>query len=328
MSSTKKPLVSIVMPAYKAEKYVQQAIDSILHQSYSNWELLICDDASTDKTYDIIKEYGNRDNRIKVFQNRQNLKLLKTRNKLLKIAKGEFIAFQDADDYSHPERIELQLKELLNNDKLGMVSCQVSYVNNKGDEIRVSSKPTTYEAILNSIYEKNVVGGSIMMIRRSALESVGGEFRPYFNALSNQDYDLSFLIAQKFECINLSLPLYYYRQHSASNSKMINVDRVLAREVVIHLARQRRERGYDDLMAGEPEKADAFFQELRFPYQKDPSLIYREYAANFMYARLHAKAVFTAWEGVVQEPFKLVNWRTLQYCIRKSLSKYISNIGF
>ena len=108
----------------------------------------------------------------------------------------------------------------------------------------------------------------------------------------------------------------------------MEVDRLLARGLVIHLARQRRERGYDDLMAGEPEKADAFLEKLRLPYQEDFSLIYRQYAANFMYARLYAKAVSTAWEGALREPLRLENWRTLQYCIRKALGKNISGSGF
>jgi glycosyltransferase involved in cell wall biosynthesis len=311
-------LVSILMPAYNAQAYIQEAIQSIVDQTYTHWELLICDDASRDKTYEIIKEIAKRDPRIKILKNDTNLKQLKTRNKLLEIAKGNYITFQDADDYSDKSRLEKIISAFKANPNLGMVSSQVVYVDPNGAHLRTSKKPEDYKSILQQIYNHNVVGGAIMVIKKEALESVGGRFRPYFDGISYQDYDLSFLIAQRYECCNLPEALYYYRQHGQSSSKRISIDRLLAKEVVIHLAKQRQATGSDDLMDGHPEKVDAYFDKLRAPYIEDSSLIYREFAANFMYNKLYRKAINAAWSAIRQNPLKIVNWRVLQYCIRKS----------
>lgn len=321
------PLVSIIMPAYNAERYIGEAIDSIINQTYKNWELLICDDASTDKTAKIIDIYVRKDSRITFFKNQYNLKLLKTRNFLLQHVKGSLITFQDADDYSCKTRIEKMVLEFGKNLDLGLLSTQVSYVDEAGNQLRVSHKPTTYFEVRKKMYTHNVVGGSIMMLRRTMLDLVGGAFRSYFDGLSYQDYDLSLLMAERFEAYSLPDVLYYYRQHPTSASKIVNIDRILAKEVVIHLAEQRRDRGYDDLMAGNSNQVDAFFEDLRIPYKEDPSLIYREYAGVFMYSSLYWKAIVTSWNAALQEPYKFVNWRTLQYCIRKSLTKKILKIG-
>lgn len=316
-----EPLVSVIMPAYNAEKYIVQAIKSIIDQTYKNWELLICDDASTDNTLKIITDIAKSDNRIRFFSNAKNLKLLKTRNLMLEKVHGKIIAFQDADDYSDIKRLEYSVNEFKKNKNLGLLSCQVSYVDRNGNLIRTSKKPTTYNSVIESIYSKNVVGGSIMMIRANALKSVGGKFRSYFDGLSNQDYDLSLLIAQKFETYSLPQALYFYRQHEESNSKMIEIDRVLAKEVVIYLAKQRKERGSDDLMDGHPEMVDQFFDQLREPYIKDPAKIHREFAANFMYAKLYGKAIKTSWKSILERPGAMKNWRTFFYCVRVSVIK-------
>lgn len=317
----KNPLISVILPAYNAEKYIEQAINSIINQTYKNWELLIADDASTDKTKEIIDALALRDSRIRLFHNKLNLKLLKTRNKLIRYIKGDFITFQDADDYSDLNRLELLIKEFLSNDKLGLVSSQVGYVDQNGNLLRVSNKPTTYMEVMNKIYNQNVIGGSIMAIRKEALNKVGGKFREFFDGLSNQDYDLSFLIAQKYETYNLPHILYFYRQHLNSNSKILDIDRLLAKDVVIHLGKQRKDRGSDDLIDGNSELVDRYVELLKIPYLEDPSLIYRNFASIYMYNDFFIKAIKTSWTAVIAKPFKLVNWTTLQYCIRISILK-------
>ena len=312
------PLVSILMPAFNAQGYIAKSIQSIVDQTYSNWNLLICDDGSTDDTFRVINNFLG-DPRIKAFQHSRNLKLLKTRNGLLALAKGELLTFQDADDYSDSTRIEKMVREFQANPRLGLLSSQVAYINERGDLLGVSERPTDYETVLKMMYRDNVVGGSYMMIKRHALESIGGKFRCYFDGLSYQDYDLSLIIAEKYECYCLPEPLYYYRQHKTSSSKAISVDRLLAKHVVIYLGRQRQLRGSDDLLDGHPERVDAYFAELRQPYLQDTSLVFREFAAAFMFNKLYGSAIYAAFAALGKRPFKLVNWRTLQYCIRKSL---------
>jgi glycosyltransferase involved in cell wall biosynthesis len=314
-------MVSVIMPAYNAEKYISQAVQSILDQTYQNLELLICDDASHDGTARIINEFADEDSRIRFFSNKTNLKLLKTRNRLLEYANGDLITFQDADDFSSPNRLEYSIAEFERNTNLGLLSCQVAYVDKFGNIIRESNKPTTYSGVLSDMHKTNVVGGSIMVIRADCLKAVGGKFRVFFEGLAYQDYDLSLLIAEKYEAYSLPDVLYYYRQHESSNSKIISTERLLSKELVLHLAKQRKERGSDDLMDGHPEKVKEYFTKLKKPYQMDRSLIYRDYAANFMYQGLNRRAIATSWKAILNRPAKLVNWMTLQYCLRKSIIK-------
>jgi glycosyltransferase involved in cell wall biosynthesis len=319
-----RSLVSIIMPAFNCEKYITRAITSIQNQTYLRWELLVCDDASSDGTLSIIRRFAMDDPRIQVHENRENLKQLKTRNMLLELAKGDLIAFQDADDYSDPRRLELMVAEFSRNPRLGLLASQVAYVDDTGRILRTSKKPTTYEEVMACMTKRNVVGGAIMMIRRNALESIGGQFREYLDGLSYQDYDLSLLIAERYEAYALPQVLYYYRQHASSSSKRINVDRIIAEEVVKHLARQRRETGQDDLMRNRPDLVQEYFEALRKPYKADPSLVYREFASSLMFNRLFGRAIKAAWLGVLNRPGYLVNWRTLQYCLRVSLIKWLS----
>src|SRR5690606_17417680 len=149
-----------------------------------NWELLITDDASTDNTLSIIRQFVGMDSRIRLYVNTENQRLLKTRNKLLDNASGDFVTFQDADDYSDPQRLELMVKEFEANPCLGVLASQVAYINSDGTVLMVSNKPMSYEDVLNKMYEENVVGGSVMMIKKEALQLVGGKFREYFDGLS------------------------------------------------------------------------------------------------------------------------------------------------
>lgn len=319
------PRVSVIMPVFNCEVYLAQAVSSITNQTYSDWELLICDDASTDNSLAVIKEYAERDSRISIHSNPSNLGELQTRNKLLGLTRGGLITFQDADDYSDPRRLELMVSEFSRNPRLGLLASQVAYVSETGRKLRVSKKPLSYPDVLSTIWEHNVVGGAIMMIRKDALESVGGKYREYFDRLAYFDYDLSWLVAERYEAYALPEVLYYYRQHSASLSKRVETDRILAENIVKHLAQQRRESGQDDLMRNRPDLVDAYFEKLRQPYKADPTLVYREFASGFMYNELFTSAIKSAFKAVLIQPGNFINWRTLQYCLRVSLIKWLSS---
>ena len=111
-----KTLVSIIMPCYNAERYIAQSIESVLAQTYDNWELLITDDASTDKSVEIISKYSKNDERINVLVPDEHQGIARTRNMSISRASGRFVAFLDSDDIWYPEKLEKQIKFMLDND--------------------------------------------------------------------------------------------------------------------------------------------------------------------------------------------------------------------
>lgn len=106
------PLVSIIMGVYNAEERISNCIESIIKQTYTNWEFIICDDCSSDRTYEILEEYQNKDNRIKIIRNKKNMKLAVSLNRCLQKANGIYIARMDDDDLAKSDRLEKQVKFL------------------------------------------------------------------------------------------------------------------------------------------------------------------------------------------------------------------------
>jgi glycosyltransferase involved in cell wall biosynthesis len=130
MNKRSYPKVSVVMSVYNGEKYLCEAIDSILNQTFENFEFLIVNDGSTDRTLEILQSY--RDPRIKVINNERNIGLTASLNKGLKIAKGEYVARMDADDVSFPHRLEQQKAFLDRNPRVAMVGSWAEVIDESG----------------------------------------------------------------------------------------------------------------------------------------------------------------------------------------------------
>ena len=124
---TSVPLLTVLMPVYNTEKFLDESISSILNQTHSNFELLILDDASTDNSLKIIKAYAKKDKRIQVLINKKNQKTAKSRNILLKKANTEFIAWMDSDDISLPHWLQTQLDFLKQNPNIDVVSSHMQF---------------------------------------------------------------------------------------------------------------------------------------------------------------------------------------------------------
>ena len=210
------PHISVVLPAYNAEKYLDQAVRSILAQTFTDFELIIVDDGSSDKTLAIAHNLANdlADPRIRVIANKENRGIPKTRNIGWKAATGEFIAHQDADDYSHPTRLEKQIAYLRKNPKVGVLGTNRQTLNRKG-KIR-DHKPMPEQAVFDDLLHRNVVISASAMIRRSVLEQAGG-YDEWFPTC--EDYDLWLRIADRIAWIR-SLPdaLYVIREHGDSTT--------------------------------------------------------------------------------------------------------------
>ncbi len=314
-TQSRPPLISIIMPAFNAATYVRESIDSILIQTYGNFELIVADDASTDKTRAIVDSYT--DTRILTDHNTVNLGYLKTCNKLFDRCRGDFITFQDADDISHPHRLERQLDVFLEDETLGLVGTWAKNIGPVGKFLSYDSRPVLHEDIRSEGLSRNPVCGATAMLKRQVLQEIGG-YRPFFDRLAYEDYDWVLLISEKFRCYNIPEHLYYYRQHQASYSKRIEPRRFVSDSLVRYLAKQRQTLGKDDLQRGEPEKVEELLREMLAPYEADKSLIYRQYAARFMWAKMHSSAIKSSILAICAAPFKPANWRTSFYCIRKT----------
>ncbi|NHN38096.1 glycosyltransferase family 2 protein [Pseudomaricurvus alcaniphilus] len=215
-----QPLISVLMAAYNAEHYIQTAINSILSQTYSNLELIIIDDASTDSTWEKIQELS--DQRIKCYQNPGNLGYLKTCNKLFSSAQGQFITFQDADDWSAPLRLETQLQHLQKNEDILFCGTFCAKVFNPKLEAEYTY-PVTDKDIRRQLARgrTSLFCGASIMFRRKLLEQVGG-YRELFDRIGAEDIDWYLRALDVGKACNIPATLYYYRQHQGSISKSHN----------------------------------------------------------------------------------------------------------
>ncbi len=163
---TQQITVSIIMPAYNAEKHIEEAICSVLSQTYENWELLVIDDCSSDRTAELAKAFETVDSRIRFFRNAQNIGVAGTRNRGIDIATGEWVALLDSDDYWHKDKLEKQLKKAYES-RADIIYCSYTLADKNGKCLKDYVVPQ--KASYNLVLKENVLSCSTVLIRRSAL---------------------------------------------------------------------------------------------------------------------------------------------------------------
>ena len=198
-----KPLVSIITPAYNCEKFVAEAIESVLQQSYHNWEMIIVNDASTDHTSSILQRYAKSDKRIRVITNSTNLGAAKSRNIAIETALGDYIAFLDSDDLWFKDKLEKQLTFMQENH---LVVTYSTFITIKEDgrynNTRIVPEKITYKELLRS----NHIGISTGIYNRKHFGKI------YFQEVGHEDYILWLYLLKKIkETKGLTEPLSYYR---------------------------------------------------------------------------------------------------------------------
>ncbi len=210
------PKISVIMGVYNDEKYLSDAIDSILNQSYKDLEFIICDDGSTDNSVNIIKKYQKVDKRILFLQNKKNMGLAASLNKCIEISTGEYIARMDSDDVSLPERFEKQVEYLDNNKHIALIGCNVNLFDDNGN---YGKREVNREYTKVNVFKKNYFIHPTVMIRRNVLLSVGGYTVSNYT-YRTEDYDLWCKICEKdFLGYNLNETLLNYREDKNAYKK-------------------------------------------------------------------------------------------------------------
>lgn len=201
------PRVTVLMPVYNAERFVREAIDSILVQSFRHFEFLIIDDGSTDGSAEIIESY--RDARIRFVRNPRNLGITPTLNRGIELASCDLIARMDADDVSHPQRLQKQFGYMKRNPDCALLSTWARVISEDNKFIRLERYRTNFY-YYNLTFECWMYHPTIMF-RKSAVEEIGMYAMPY-----SEDYDLFWRMSTRFRISNLAEALVDYRISSTS----------------------------------------------------------------------------------------------------------------
>ncbi|MBO5441446.1 MAG: glycosyltransferase [Alphaproteobacteria bacterium] len=207
------PEVSVLMPVYKTpEKYLREAIESILKQTYTDFEFLILDDCPEDNREEVISSY--QDSRIKYFKNEKNLGISASRNKLIALAQGKYLAVFDHDDISLPERLEKEVAYLNAHPDVGVVSSNMKTLIKK----RQTNHPTDNKAIKIALMNGCCVIHTAAMIRKSVLLNNNIRYEEQFSPA--EDYMLMIRLVGKTMFHNLPDVLVYYRDFAGNTSHL------------------------------------------------------------------------------------------------------------
>lgn len=214
-------LVSIIIPCYNAEKYIAETIQSVINQTYTDWELIIVNDGSTDTSKEIIEKYKNKDQRISII-NKTNSGVSDSRNKGLSLSKGAFISLLDADDILHKDNLEKKVNFLLSND-VGLVYsyCQIINENDEptGKILKGDPSPTLKDFL--SLKGNYNTAPSGIVLKRQVIEKIKGYD---INLSNNADQDILIQsLARGFKIGLAAEILWNYRIHAENMSKNVDV---------------------------------------------------------------------------------------------------------
>ncbi len=218
-----EPLVSVIMAACNAEKYIDEAILSIKNQSYRNWELIIVDDKSEDRTSYIIGKYSKDDPRIKTFRNTTREGQALARNKAVMNARGEYLAILDSDDIALPQRLETQVLFLENNKDVAMVGSFVELIDSDSKKLGVKEKACDALGIhFALILQSQFIHSSVTMIKE-AFDWAHGYDTDYIYA---EDYDLWSRLCDRYTLLNQNQIFTKFRVHEDSVTQIKNSQKV------------------------------------------------------------------------------------------------------
>jgi len=199
------PKITVLMPVYNAEKFLKEAIDSILNQTFKDFEFIIINDGSTDNSKKIILSYN--DKRIRYFENDKNLGVAGTLNRGLKLAKGEYIARMDADDIAYPIRLELEYSEIIKDKIVAVVASFYDVIDKEGKHLYAVKEASSAEEIYYALQFRDCLGHPTVLFNK---EIVLNEFHGY-KSCEAEDYELWLRISKKYKILKIKKILHQLR---------------------------------------------------------------------------------------------------------------------
>jgi len=206
--SKKQVLISVLLPVFNGEKYLSEAIGSILSQTTTDFELICINDGSVDGSDKILANFAKRDKRIKVITNKRNLGMTASLNRALRFAKGKYIARMDADDISLPNRFEKQIKLLESNSKLVAVGGQELIIDAHGEVIAEKKFPTNPEQCYQTLANVMPIQPPLLMVRGNAFR----KYRYDTKLCPNDDINIYFKLLNEGSFANVDEVIFKYRQ--------------------------------------------------------------------------------------------------------------------
>lgn len=234
MISNFDELITIIMPAYNSQKYISSAINSVINQTYQNWELIVVDDGSSDKTKSIVSDYISENDNIKLFSNNHNMGVVKSRNKGIKQASGNWIAFLDSDDLWESDKLQKQVKLILEK-QAEFIFTGSSYINENDEKFKGTlSVPKSID--FSELKKQNIISCSSVLVKR--------DFVNDFDQLSDtihEDYAMWLTILRKEKLaygINEPLLIYRISTNSKSGNKLKTLKMTYGVFRYLHMSRK------------------------------------------------------------------------------------------
>jgi len=241
-------LISVIIPAFNAEKYISTSVLSVLNQTYRNVEIVVINDGSTDSTQEIVQTLQKSDSRIKLFSIK-NRGRAGARNYGIEKSTGSWLAFLDADDFWYPNKLELQYEKYLLNKNIGLIYSERTWVDQFDTPLK--SQPEKYNLPEGQIYlnlvEGNYLCTSTVVIRKDVVTEVGA-FDESSGFKNCQDYDLWIRASVITQAAAIKIPLCYYRLHDENAHKNIKSRYVGMRSCMSRLREVAKVHFHSDVM--------------------------------------------------------------------------------
>jgi hypothetical protein len=268
-----KPTVSVVMSVFNGERFLQEAVDSILSQSFCDFELIAIDDGSTDRSASILDYYRDCDARVRVYHE-EHSGLVKSLNRGCELARGKYIARMDADDVASKNRLALQIDFMEAHSEIGIVGGSVEWINATGESLYISTNPTEDSEIKADLLGRRCAfWHPTVLLRREVFVKAGGYRCAVIGA---EDYDFWLRIAEDFKLANLETVLVKYRIHSSQVSIQQRMQQTRG-TLAAQLAAIRRKNGLQDPLSEMKEITPDLIVAWGIPVAEQRREIFRDY---------------------------------------------------